>query len=385
MNIFLAFLQSEHKYPIPAYDFWERYIKNGIIESGHVWTECREADWARGLIHQSPEEIAKWKQVTWSKTVDWLRKHPVDLFLSYLYPEQIDPSALMEIQKIGIPCVNFFCDHMRMYKKIPEEFRVFDLNWVPEQQAIRLYKSAGYPYINLPMPMWVEPKLRFVQESENQQVTFIGSMDIQRLLLFNQVVDWEPDLPLSIYGNGWKEETSPLNDFQEKDDYTFGKKVKFNLDIIIDQGFPAFLRKIKQLKLQVVPSAKLRTKIHFAPEYNQYNKLIAQSMITLGVNRYPSYRFPLHLPDSFSRLRDIEAPMLGACYLTEYADGLELLYDTENEIAVYKNAEELVYKIKELHADPVLRKKLRTNGQKRALEEHSIPQSLEKIRCLLRL
>jgi spore maturation protein CgeB len=108
-------------------------------------------------------------------------------------------------------------------------------------------------------------------------------------------------------------------------------------------------------------------------------------MITLGINRYPSFRFPLVKPDTYSRLRDIEAPMLGACYLTEWTEGIDELYDTQNEIAVYRNEAELINKIAELRADHDTRKKLKANGQKRALEKHSIPASLAKIKSKLNI
>ena len=80
-----------------------------------------------------------------------------------------------------------------------------------------------------------------------------------------------------------------------------------------------------------------------------------EDAITLGVNRYPSFRFPATRPDTYSRLRDIEAPMLGACYLTEWTEGLDQLYDLELEIATYRSAEDMVEKLAELGADPARR------------------------------
>jgi Glycosyl transferases group 1 len=378
LKIFLSFLQSEKKHPIPAYDFWGHYIKNGIREARYEWAECPGADWALGRVPQSKRDHAKWKQDTWGKTVEWLKKNPVDLFLSYLYPEQVDVTAIKEIQRMGIPCVNFFCDHIRTFKKAPAEFGAFNLNWVPEYKAIEWYTTAGYHYINLPMPMWVESKYRVLKEEKNQQITFVGSKDIQRILLFEKVVEQEPGLPLVIYGNGWKEnDTQAKQSFEQ--DYTLDKKIKFNLDFIDQQGIVPYLRKLKHRKINTDISNELSSKTHLPPSFEEYNKLTAESMITLGVNRYPSFRFPLLKPDTYSRLRDIEAPMLGACYLTEWTDGIEELYDIENEIAVYKNSNELIGKSKELQADPNKRKSLKINGQKRAQNDHNIVVSLNKI------
>ncbi|MDB5137154.1 MAG: hypothetical protein JWP37_3757, partial [Mucilaginibacter sp.] len=231
MKFFLSFLQSNHKHPIPAYDFWEHYIKNGIQEAGYQWMEYPAADWALGLVPKSKEDHLKWKQNIWEKTIEWLKTHPADIFLSYLYPEQIDTLAIKEIQRMGIPCVNFFCDHVRLFKKIPAEFEVFNLNWVPEFKAAKWYKKAGKPYINLPMPMWVEPQYRILKDEANQHITFIGSKDIQRKLLFENVLQQYPSLSLAIYGNGWKENNTPHQQ-QLMPDYTLGKKLIFNFNFI---------------------------------------------------------------------------------------------------------------------------------------------------------
>jgi Glycosyl transferases group 1 len=377
MKIFLSFLQSDNNYPIPAYSFWQHYIKNGINEVGYQWEECPDADWALGLVPQDKDAFSKWKQDTWGKTVEYLKKHPADLFLSYLYPQQIDESAINEIKKTGTPCVNFFCDHIREFKKLPAEFAVFNLNWVPEYKAINLYKKSGYPYINLPMPMWVEPKYRVLKEETNSQVTFIGSKDIQRKLLFEKVIEQEPGLPLTVYGNGWNENNIPQQ--SPLPDYTLDKKIMFNLDLIKSQGVTSFLRKIIQRNITNDLSEALKSKIRDFTTVEQYNTLTAESMITLGVNRYPSFRFPITEPDSYSRLRDIEAPMLGACYLTEYTEGLENLYNIGNEIEVYKNSDDFIEKVKELQGDSSKRKRLKIKGQKRALNDHNISNSINRV------
>jgi len=107
--------------------------------------------------------------------------------------------------------------------------------------------------------------------------------------------------------------------------------------------------------------------------------LTKESTITLGVNRVPTFqRFPGN-PLTYSRLRDIEAPMMGACYLTEWADGLTHLYDIGTEIETYRNVEEMVSKIDELLSNKEKRFMLRARGQRRALSELTIGKSLERI------
>lgn len=113
MNILLSFLQDhrEQPHPVPAYRFWEHYIKRGIEEAGMQWSEIPDLDWAAGLmLSERDPEMKTWKAMTWERALKYVTKnrHRIDIFLCYLYPKQIDVHAIKEIKKLGIPCVNFF-------------------------------------------------------------------------------------------------------------------------------------------------------------------------------------------------------------------------------------------------------------------------------------
>lgn len=380
MKIFLSFFQGKPGHPIPAYGFWEYYIKQGIAESGHEWIECKDVDWAYGLVAQSSTSFSQWKTAAWEKTVRYLRSHPADLFLAYLYPSQVDAAAIAEIRKMGIPCVNFFCDNVRTFRRIPEEYRAFDLNWVPESNATGLYRKAGMPFVHLPMPMWVAPEHRVLKEEKLEQVSFIGSTDIQRIILLEDILSRAPELPLAIYGEGWLNSTSPAAP-ETPVPLKFGLSqwATHQNEFIRSQGLTAWFRKIRYRKNNTVPSARLRTYLRSKPDFQEYVRLSQESRITMGINRYPSFRFPLNQPDSYSRLRDIEAPMLGCCYLTEWANGLDELYDIGNEIFVYRSPADFIEQYTRLASDEVLRRKLRKKGQLRSLNEHSIPHTLNAI------
>jgi spore maturation protein CgeB len=65
--------------------------------------------------------------------------------------------------------------------------------------------------------------------------------------------------------------------------------------------------------------------------------------------------------------------------LTEWTEGIEDMYEIGEEIEIYKNEKELEEKILFLKKDDNKRKNLRTKGQQRALSEHSVPKSIQKI------
>ncbi|MEI6430303.1 MAG: glycosyltransferase [Pseudanabaena sp. ELA607] len=367
---------------MPKYDFWETYFKKGIEESFCDWVEAPKVDWAEGLS-LSGKALVTWQDKTWNQAIRFIRgehrKRKIDVFLSYLFPKQIIPSAIQEIQSLGIPCVNFFCDNVREFTKVPKEFYCFDLHWVPEYKALPLYQKAQLKYVYAPMPVWIPSDQRNTVHSENYGVTFIGSHDIQREMLLSQIL--KSGINLEIRGAGWLRSSDISKDLKHTSPKTakFLHTIENQLEFIQNQGLRAWLRKLDiRLKLRI-PHHNFDDFVRPSPSDAEYIKIIQESMITLGINRYPSYRYDLLRPNTYSRMRDIEAPMMGACYLTEWTEGLEELYILGKEIETYRNAEELLEKIHYLAASPEVRKMLRVNGQKRALSDHTISRSIIKI------
>jgi len=380
LKILISCLQGKESYPIPAYSFWRASFIEGCKEAGFEVLEASNVDWAEGLTYPTgSEELKKWRTKTWEKNLMFVRqtlkKNSINLFLSYLYPRQVDVSSIKEIQKMGIPCVNFFCDNVREFQKIPNEFYSFNLNWVPEYEALSMYKTAGLPFINLPMPCWIPQKLRNISRHEEKACTFIGSADILRQKLFGDAISMGANI--KIYGSGWILKT------KKKEEVKFLFKIKKYINdqknIIYQYGlrgvFVKIFDKIFPVKIKKIPVKNLGNLI----SREELIRLTRDSMITLGTNRVPSLKYPQRYPLLYSRLRDIEAPMLGACYLTEFSEGLSHLYQIGKEIETYKTPEEMTEKIKELLNKSKKRQELRKSGQEKALNELSVPVSIAKI------
>ena len=123
LRIFLCCQQSSQRYAVPAYAFWAEYFRGALTEAGHECLEAPDCDWAEGLLPASRESAATWPERTWQRAVDFLRREhartPVDFFLGYLFPSQVPAGAIAEIQALGIPCVNFFCDNVREFRRVP--------------------------------------------------------------------------------------------------------------------------------------------------------------------------------------------------------------------------------------------------------------------------
>jgi len=379
MRVLLSCLQSPCRHPIAAYGFWEVYFKRGVEEAGHAWLDVADVDWAGLLARANEQEATHCRQRAWSKTIDTVRSElrggrPVDVFLSYLYPEMIDPSAVNEIRRMGIPCVNFFCDNVRLYGEVPANFGCFDLHWVPEFEALPMYQQAHLRAVHAPMPCWVDPAYRSPVQEESPDVTFIGSHDTLRRFVIGSAIELGADI--QIAGTGWRSEADDDPPVCRKGLRRF---LRNQFEFFQRHGAVSTARKIVQhfrpLPRPPISDDRLLGKIDDA----DYARSTRHSLITLGVNRVQTLRHLLQYAPTYSRLRDIEAPMMGACYLTEWTEGLSRFYEVGHEIETYRTPEEMADKIKELARSPLKRRELRRAGQRRACEDLSISKSLGRV------
>lgn len=385
MRIFLSCLQSPHTHAVPAYQYWETYFKRGIEEAGHSWTEASGVDWAEALTHAPGSDgLRAWKERTWPVVVTEVRRAVqaggVDVFLGYLYPHMTDRDAIREIQALGVPCVNYFCDNVREFVRVPREYEGFDLHWVPELKATRMYAAAGWPFMHAAMPTWVPPAQRTCNGTETHGVSFIGSRDAQREVLFARALELGADIELR--GAGWAGGAAAGSRPAQARGSVL-RMARHQLPFVRRHGVIGLLRKASWKRRAPVSDETFARHVRARPGAEEYIAITQGSRVTLGVNRYPSYRYPFDRPDTYSRGRDVEAPMMGACYLTEWTEELEVMYDLGKEIETYRTAEDMVEKIRSLEGDPGRRRALRCAGQRRALADHSVPASLERMRVTL--
>ena len=379
LRIFLCCQQDLRPHPVPAYRFWSGYFRGALAEAGHTCIEAPGCDWAEGLTVMEAQDRRRWREATWSRMLDWLgaehRRQRVDLFISYLYPNQVMPEGLATLRQWGIPTVNFFCDNVRLFRRAPAEYGLFSLNWIPEFGALSLYAAAGMATLHAPMPCWIAPQWRTVAPSESLPATFIGTRDREREVLLGEAIDL--GLRIDLRGTGWSGE----------DGVASGPPAGRGLTLVANQV--AYARQHGLYALGVKVLRKLAGPRGPARDFSanarppcigdDYWRVLRECQVAIGINRFDHPRRISGRPPTYSRLRDIEAPMAGAAYLTEHAPGLELLYEIGTEIETYRSAGELVEKARALSADPGRRRRLREAGQRRALGDHSIARTVERM------
>jgi hypothetical protein len=375
-------LQSRVRHAIPAYDFWRPYFVNACAEAGIECLEVPDVDWAEGLVHVDAGQLTAWRTRTWEAVIAFVRRQqeraPIDCFLGYLYPNQIDVDAVTQLQSMGVPCVNFFCDNVREFREVPVQFRAFALNWVPEHEALSMYRRAGLPYLHAPMPCWVPPALRSPAAIETEPPTFIGSADSLRRNLLGRAV--QAGAEIIVRGPGWA--TGDAAAPSRKSDATrrrLGARARDQIEFARTRGITSLYYKFENRFRPLDEPQIDESMIVDCTSPDEYVRVTRGAQTVLGVNRVPTAGASHHRPLKYSRLRDIEAPMLGACYLTEWTEGLDALYAVGEEVESYRTVDELCAKLDELRRDPARRSDMRRRAQRRALADHSAVRSLERI------
>jgi hypothetical protein len=383
MRIFLSSQQALRPHAVPAYAFWEYYFRNGLAEAGHEVVEAPDVDWAEGLTALEPAARQRWLAETWGRTADFIRaehaRRPIGMFLSYLFPNQVEAAAIAAIRALGIPCVNFFCDNVREFTRVPARFQPFDLHWVPEAEGRTLYADAGLPFLYAPMAMWIPPVYRSPPIREEPDITFLGSHDLLREDLLGEAV--ELGLPLRLHGAGWRNGGATAAPPRGSRWQTLRNQFAF----LREHGPRGFAMRATYQRRRPRDSGWIDRCWRPPIAGDDYFRVTRESAVVIGINRYPSFRHPFTQPGRYSRLRDIEAPMLGACYLVEWAPGLDDLYEPGREIETYRDAAELAAKARQLRLDPARRASLRAAGQRRALADHTLGRTVARIAARLGL
>ena len=255
------------------------------------------------------------------------RRKPFDLFFAYLYPFQSDASLFDEVRARGVPTAYFFCDNL-LYPEVAKTLAPrATINWVPERAAMPQFERAKAPAIYLPMaanPIHNHP----VIVDEDLQVTFAGGKSPFRRAILGEAITL--GLPVTIYGGGWRTDQSshhamnsgaselyfpPATPWQKTTRWA-GYKVNAAWRLLRHGLGP---RKAGRAYAALGEAYEEMLKSHVSSEslnLVELNALYGRSAVSLGINDQfcATATPPLY---SYPKMREFEATMAGACYLTQ--------------------------------------------------------------------
>lgn len=252
----------------------------------------------------------------------------IDLFFSYFFDACVLPEAIDEIRRLGITTANWYCNGSYQLHLVSEIAPHYDWCLVPEKFRLKDYVALGANPI-------------YSQEAANPEVyksydlpveyevTFVGQAYGDRPEIIQSLLD--KNIDVRVWGRGWRQREA-------------------------GQSLPAVYGGILSDTDMI--------------------KMYSRSKISLGFSACgETHRGPERILQI--RLRDFEAPMSGAFYMTEYMEELEEFYEIGNEIVCYRDRDDLAAKISYYLRNDAEREAIRRAGQQRCLRDHTWQKRFE--------
>ena len=170
---------------------WLRNLYEPLLELGHevfLWRfeASRSRDWSDLLSDAFHCEHAR---------------KPFDLFFSYFQDGMVEPAAILEIRKTGVPTCNFSCNNTHQFHLVEKLSPVFDYNLYAERDAGAKFERIGARGVWFPMaanPRYYKP----YDVPRTIDVSFVGREYAKRYLYIRHLL--QNDVNAHVYGPGWR-------------------------------------------------------------------------------------------------------------------------------------------------------------------------------------
>jgi glycosyltransferase involved in cell wall biosynthesis len=289
-----------------------------------------------------------------------------DLFFGYLYSSVVYPETIELIRRSGVPTVNFSCNNVHQFDLVRDIAPCFDVCIVPEQAAQADFLSAGARALRIQLaanPRFYRP----YPYARTYDVTFVGQRYADRAELLALLR--QHGLDVRAWGAGW----AP----RKRADVAH---LKAAVALYEDERFDGFQRFTRRWMWPRQPAARSHTAADVdidtqgwgGPRLLQRDlvRTFSQSRVSLGFatagSSHLTGRRLTHL-----RLREFEATMSGALYVTEDQAELAEYFSPGEEVITYADASELVEKTRYYVRHEEEAERIRRAGLRRARREHT--------------
>lgn len=346
---------------------WRRHFYEGLEASvERLWIPMGISyDWARWQGAQdATRDLSSGRgecsERIWHQIRDAHRNGGLDAVISYCFSRDIDPELVRNTVKLGVPWINFFCDSLHMFEQVRELAGEVSLNWFPESAAVARYEQLGRRTICRPYALnaaWL-PAVR--PASGARGVGFIGFPSANRItqLGFFRLFGCK----VNIRGRGW---VGPA-----QDPFYSSKSVWQRLfAALATRGWGE--KVIRRLMWRLVRS---QAGGELADE--EFFEFLAGTLVSLGLNQGRDEQGRLV---SYMKMRDLEFPGYGCCYLTEHNEDVAAAFESGREILLFRSCREGAALVREMERDPDRSRLIGQAGRRRVLSDHTWSRRLEEL------
>jgi hypothetical protein len=320
------------------------------------------------------------------------KRAPLHLFLSYFYNSHFDPAGFDEIRRLGIPSANFYCNSIHQFDNVSAIAAAVDFSWHAEKHARDAYLTVGA------RPIWIQmaadPAVYRPLEGIERvsKACFIGQRYADRDRWAAGLIG--AGVPLDLYGAGWGSDgecfphergARPNNEAYLGREYSHpGSGASYLRAVrrdLVDGGLAAGSIRILYRALYRQRSRALgnRLRPHARGRAGDIAATLAKYKVCLNFSNVWADGRPGSPLIAHIRLRDFEAPMCRACYITGYTDEIAEFYDIGKEIDTYRSEEELIDKVRFYLGHAAAADRLREAGYRRAVRDHTWVQRFHQL------
>ena len=306
------------------------------------------------------------------------RGGPLDLFFGYFYASVVYPETIDLIRQSGVPTVNFSCNNVHQFELVEPIAAHFDVCMVPERAALERFRAVGARPVRIQLA--ANPRVyRPYPEPRIYDVTFVGQRYADRAEFLDHL--YRHGVQVRAWGAGWRP--------HKRLDLA---SVKAAVALVEDERLDGVQRLIRQARCG--SSARLQRDLTRCIDTSAYGgpRLLHRDLIrtfsrsrislgfaTAGASHGAACRVT-HL-----RLREFEAPMSGALYVTEYQQELEEYFAVGRELLAYTDRDDLLDQVRYYLAHPEHAERIRRAGHHRALRDHTWQHRFQELFTLLNL
>lgn len=371
MRIF-QILEANANTAIAANQTWRRNLYEPLLDLGHEVVLFSAQDGRRALAHNDAALRARFSQ----QMVDTFRsehaRRPFDLVFAYLMDGMVDPAAIDELRRSGVPVTNFSCNNIHQFDLVNTLSPHFDLNLHAEKEARTKFLAVGANPLWWPMasnPTYFKP----VATPRSLAASFVGANYALRARYLVHLLQNQVDV--QIYGPGWLSGDLSRQRALAKRIYFLGLAAL--APSAERRGWAS--AKLEELDFRSSVARRFPTQVHPPVSDDELVALYSRSHVSLGFLEVYDGHDPTRPVTQHLHLREFEAPMCGALYCTGYLDELAEHFEPDIEVVVYRSPHELLDKVRFYLANPAAAERVRQAGMQRARQEHTYHRRFQSL------
>jgi hypothetical protein len=266
---------------------------------------------------------------------------PPQAVLSCCFSHDVELDLVDRVRAAGIPWVNFFCDSLHAFDWVAGLAARTSLNWFVEAEAEERYRSLGVPCLRAPYALNPDALPDASCAAPDHALLFVGASNRTRIRAAALIRLTGVDL--QVRGWGWKEALGSDTDSARAPSTPVKRAARFVLRTL------------------------LRARVGGHLEYDRMIEELRRSAVVLGLNESGLG------PDAprYLKLRDLELPGMGCCYLTEHHSDLADVYELGSEVMTFRTPWEAGRLAKDLARRPSECREIGRRARARVLGEHT--------------